>query len=116
VAKHNITGKEGEEIAAIFLSNNGYKIIEKNWRFRKAEVDIIAFENNMLVFIEVKTRSYDRIAKPEESITRKKEQLLTEAAEAYLEKNDLTNELRFDAISIILKENSHTVNHIKGIF
>ena len=116
MATHNDLGKKGEALAVDFLTAKGFKILAKNWRFRKAEVDIIANENNTIVFIEVKTRSYDTVAKPHEAVTRKKEKLLIEAAEAYMEKMNLNHELRFDLVAIILKSNQHSIEHLKGAF
>ncbi len=64
-------GKQGEEIASEYLINKGFKIIERNWRAGRYEIDIIAIDNNTLVFVEVKTRSADYLVEPELSLTKK---------------------------------------------
>ena len=77
------TGNLGEELAVNYLSEKGYKVIERNWRFRHAEVDIIAEMNGRLHFFEIKTRSSDMYGHPEESISKKKMVNLRNAAEEY---------------------------------
>ncbi len=80
MAKHNITGKEGEEIASAYLKAKGYQIIEMNKRFGRAEIDIIAKIGNEYVFVEVKTRTSDYFGFPEEAIDKRKIKLLVNAA------------------------------------
>jgi len=77
------TGTKGEEMAAEFLIQNGYKIVERNWRFKHWEVDIIASKGNCMHFFEIKTRTSDMYGHPEESIGRKKMTNLRNAAEEY---------------------------------
>lgn len=100
-----ITGKQGEDIAASFLLEKGYFILERNWRFKHWEVDIIAAKNNKLHFIEVKTRNSLRYGKPEESITREKMTHLKNAAEEYQYRHPEWNYLQFDVIAITLVNN-----------
>jgi putative endonuclease len=116
MAKHNLTGKEGEEIAAAFLKAKGYEIVEMNKRFGRAEIDIIAKIGNEYVFVEVKTRSSDYFGFPEESIDKRKIKLLGKAAEQFNnEKND-DLEIRFDMISLVLGEDKHDIVHIEDAF
>ena len=75
MAEHNKKGVEGEQIAQNYLSNLGYKILETNWRFQKAEVDIIAKEHNYLVFVEVKCRSSNIFGDPQTFVSEKKQML-----------------------------------------
>ncbi len=96
------TGQQGEDIATVFLTNKGYTIIERNWRFKHWEVDIIASKNRKLHFIEVKTRNSMRFGKPEESITREKMTHLKNAAEEYQYRNPEWKYLQFDVIAITL--------------
>ena len=77
------TGNKGEEMAAAYLIQNGYNIVERNWRFKHWEVDIIASKGNCMHFFEIKTRSSDMYGHPEESISRKKMTNLRNAAEEY---------------------------------
>jgi len=94
-------GKFGEEIAVSFLRINGYLIVERNWRFKRAEIDIIAQKETTLIFVEVKYRSYDFFGAPEESIQETKESLIADAAAHFMEHKEWPGECRFDIISII---------------
>ena len=116
MATHNELGAKGESMAVIFLKKKGYQILAINWRWQKAEIDIIAQINNTLVFVEVKTRSSDTFLKPEEAVHDKKQQLLIDAAEAYCEVKELEIEIRFDVIAIIHKGHSNTIKHIENAF
>ena len=77
------TGNKGEEMAAVYLTQNGYNIVERNWRFKHWEVDIIAWKGNCMHFFEIKTRRSDMYGHPEESISKKKMLNLRNAAEEY---------------------------------
>ncbi len=117
MAKHNDIGKIGEQLAYNFLENKGYQILEINWRYRKAEIDLIAKDGETLVFIEVKTRSTDLFGKPEEAISPRKERLLTDAAAAYMEQINHDWAVRFDVISIIYRDEKHyTLEHFEDAF
>ena len=116
MARHNQLGIEGEQIACDFLIRKNYKILETNWRHEKEEVDIIAMDEKELVIVEVKTRSTDYFGDPEEAVDEAKENRLITAAEAYLEQNDLDQEVRYDIISIILKNNHFEIRHIQDAF
>ncbi|MES2837464.1 MAG: YraN family protein [Bacteroidota bacterium] len=117
MAAHNELGKQGEELAVIYLQKNGYAILEKNWRYKKAEIDIIAKHNNTLIFVEVKTRETNYFGEPFEAVTSKKEALFNDAAEAYLEEKNLENEVQFDIISIVVSGKSKPlINHITEAF
>ncbi len=110
MAKHSKIGIKGEQIAADFLQNKGYKILHCNWRSGKKEVDIIANTANLIVFVEVKTRSSATLLFPEETVNRKKQNNLREAAEAFLAQNQNYKNIRFDIVSVLL-----TGEHIKEI-
>ncbi len=112
MAKHNILGQVGENIALEYLLKKEYKILETNWRFGKKEIDIIAQKDNLVVIVEVKTRSTDYYGVPEESVTLAKQRFLIEAADAYMQQLDFEAEVRFDIISIVNK----TINHIQEAF
>jgi putative endonuclease len=110
-------GNKGEELAARFLSNSGYRIIERNWRFKRAEIDIVCMDGETMVFIEVKTRSSDYYGEPEEFVNDKKEKLLFDAANAYMELSQHEWAIRFDIIAILLHGDKSTVTkHIKDAF
>ncbi|MBN2172687.1 MAG: YraN family protein [Bacteroidales bacterium] len=116
MAQHNELGKIGENIAFQYLLGKGYEIVERNWRFGKDEIDIIARYENRLVIIEVKTRSTDFFGDPEDSVGDKKQQFLIRAADEYVNQKDIDQEVRFDIISIIIEQNKHTVRHIEDAF
>jgi len=116
MASHNDLGKEGEYIAQQFLQKKGFKILDCNWRHLRYEVDIIALDNNFLVFVEVKTRSSFKYGFPDEAVSWKKEAMMIDSAEIYLEKKDLDYEVRFDIVSVIKNETEQRVYHIVDAF
>ena len=117
MSNNQIIGKRGEDKAAQFLENQGYTIIERNWRFKKAEIDIIAKIEQMLVFVEVKSKSYTYFGQPEESVSEKKEKLILDAANAYMLEIGHDWEIRFDIIAIVFNEDqSFELNHYKDAF
>ena len=99
-----------------FLDCKKHHILERNWRYQKAEIDIISQDEKTLVFIEVKTRTTERYGRPKEFISLRKEALLKEAAEAYLEINELEVEPRFDIISIVLKNRTSMIEQLEYVF
>jgi putative endonuclease len=105
MAEHNDLGKLGEELAVDFLQQNGYDILETNWTFQKAEIDIIAQKENTLAIVEVKTRSSLEFGLPQDFVKPKKIQLLVKAVNEYLISNDLDLEVRFDIISVYKEDN-----------
>ncbi|CUT04397.1 YraN family protein [Candidatus Chrysopegis kryptomonas] len=110
-------GKIGEEIAVKFLSEKGYKILRRNYRFGHGEIDIIAMDGDILVFVEVKTRFSDKFGLPEDSVTIKKRKQLKKIAGAFLQFNDVKfSECRFDVVSIILQGRNVQINHIENAF
>ena len=116
MAEHNKLGITGEQIAIEFLIENNFEILEKNWRYKRAEVDVIAKKDNWIIIVEVKTRSSGNFDSLADSINKTKIRMLTEAAEAYIMQNDLENEVRFDVISIIKNKTKHTIQYIENAF
>ena len=116
MALHNKLGKDGELIALMFLQKKGFSILKTNWRFQKAEVDIIAKDNNFLVFIEVKTRGSRKFGKPEDAIDKKKIALYRDAAEGYLVQYPAEAEIRFDVVSIIIEKDEIEIEYIPNAF
>lgn len=116
MAEHNETGAKGEELAATFLQNKGYSILEKNWRFKNLEADIIASLANILVIAEVKTRRSNYFGEPETFVNKQKQKNLIKAAQEYIQRNQLDLEVRFDIISIILGDSQTKINHIEDAF
>jgi len=116
MAEHNDFGKMGEEMAIAFLRKNSYKILATNWRYRHAEIDIIAQKEDTLAIVEVKTRRSNYFGEPEEFVSRKQQRNLITAANEYVLQNDLDVDVRFDIISIIYNEKQQKVYHIDGAF
>ena len=116
MAEHNELGKKGEKLAIDFLIKNEYKILENNYRYLKAEVDIIAQKKDVLAVVEVKTRSSDYFGNPQDFVNPKKIKLLLSAIDYYVVENDLEVEVRFDIIAIIHKNNSTKIEHLKDAF
>jgi putative endonuclease len=116
MAEHNELGKFGEELALDFLQKNGYNILETNWTFQKAEIDIIALKENSLVVVEVKTRSSIEYGLPQDFVKPKKIQLLVKAVNEYIVSNDLDVEVRFDIIAIYKEDKTYKIEHIEDAF
>jgi putative endonuclease len=116
MALHNKLGADGETLALRYLIAKNYTIHATNWRWHKAEVDIIAQKDKTLVFVEVKTRSSDGFSKPEEAVNQKKQSLLIEAAEAFCDENNIDLEIRFDIIAIIHQANKTIIKQIEAAF
>ncbi len=107
-------GKEGEDFAVKYLLSKGYEIIERNWRYSRLEVDIIARKDNKIVFFEVKTRK--SAENYETLISSKKEQNLLEAAEKFLNQREIDLEVRFDVILLTKQNGKFNMEHIEGAF
>ena len=111
MGKHNETGIKGEQIAGNFLLKKGYKILHNNWRFERKEIDIIALRDDLLVFIEVKTRNRVDFGFPEEAVGAKKQDFMKIAAEAFMDANKEYQKIQFDVVSILM-DNKGDVNEI----
>ncbi|MDO6674345.1 YraN family protein [Tenacibaculum sp. 1_MG-2023] len=116
MAEHNELGKKGEQLAIDYLVKKGYTIVEKNYRFQKAEVDIIAKKEGTLAVVEVKTRSTAYFGNPQDFVNPKKIKLLVTAIDNYVTKNDLDVEIRFDVIAVIKQQNEFVIEHIEDAF
>ena len=103
MSKHNETGLKGEQIAEKFLLDKGHRILHKNWCHGKKEIDLITQKDDVLIFVEVKTRSAISFAFPEESVNRRKQGYLREAAGAFLDSFPGYIKIQFDIISIHLQ-------------
>jgi putative endonuclease len=116
MAEHNDLGKHGEKLAVQFLQKNGYTILETNWTFQKAEVDIIAQKENVLAIVEVKTRSSIDFGLPQDFVKPKKIQLLVKAVNEYVISNELDVEVRFDIIAIHRMGKTFSLEHLEDAF
>lgn len=116
MASHNELGTLGEELAAQFLLREGYVILERNWTFQKAEIDIIAQKNEQIIIVEVKTRNSDFFGDPQDFVTPGKIKLLVKAANEYMISNDLGLEVRFDIIAVLKNQKVEKLEHFKNAF
>jgi len=120
MAEHNDLGKLGEDLAAAYLEENGYSIVERNFVIQKAEIDIIAQKDSILAIIEVKTRSSLDFGSPQDFVKQKKIQLLIKAVNAYINdrekgfQEDL--EIRFDIIAVHKNGESFAIEHLTDAF
>lgn len=109
-------GNKGEEEAVHFLIANGYEILERNWRYKRAEVDIIAQNSEELVFVEVKTRKNADFGYPEEFVTPEQEERIHETAEIYCDKQNWNGLVRFDIIAILRHGEESNLEHFEDAF
>lgn len=108
--------REGEEIAVKYLRKLGYEIIDRNFRARNTELDVVAVHNNILVFVEVKTRTSNQFGTPLEQITYWKLKSLIKAAQFYkLTHKNLPDLMRIDAVSVQYNSNGPAVEHLQNI-
>ncbi|MAD97544.1 MAG: endonuclease [Flavobacteriaceae bacterium] len=116
MASHNELGALGEILALEYLRAHQYQILEKNYRYQKAEVDLIAFKEGTLTAIEVKTRTSDFFGDPQDFVSTKKIKLLVTAIDHYVTENDLDVEVRFDIIAIVKNEMETKIEHLENAF
>ncbi|WP_233898592.1 YraN family protein [Tenacibaculum piscium] len=116
MAQHNDLGEKGEQLAIEYLQKKGYVIVEKNYRFKKAEVDIIAKKSDTLIVVEVKTRSSSYFGNPQDFVNPKKIKLLVYAMNHYVHQKNIDLEIRFDIIGILQTNNTFKIEHIEDAF
>ena len=117
-------GDRGEALAAAFLERKGYTILERNYRFDRAEVDLVCFapdddpsRGGELVFVEVKARRGTGFGRPEEAVTKEKQRQIIKAAEAYLHERRLEGSVcRFDVVAILLGSDAPEIEHFEHAF
>ncbi|MGB0521568.1 MAG: YraN family protein [Flammeovirgaceae bacterium] len=109
-------GNWAEKYAEQFLKNKNFQILERNYRFKHAEIDLITQYQNTIVFIEVKARSSTAFGYPEETVSQNQKKSIKRAAVAYLESKQLNVEIRFDIISILRKGNWKAIYHVEDAF
>ena len=109
-------GNKGEAIAAKYLIAEGYVIVERNWRHKRSEIDLICKKENTLVFVEVKTRSSTAFGEPEDAVDEKKAAKVIEGAEEYIFRYDWSYEIRFDIVSVLIEKNRHKILHLQDAF
>jgi putative endonuclease len=108
MALHIIKGKEGEIMAADYLEKREFSILFSNWKYKRFEVDIIAMRDNIVHFVEVKTRHSLIFGYPEEAVSRKKFECLKNAAVAFQVKYPFVKRIQFDILSILILNGKET--------
>lgn len=114
--EENISGQRGEQLAGEYLSGKGYEILATNWRTGHKEIDIIALKEDVLVFVEVKTRNSITFGYPETAVTTAKQQKIAAAAEEWLIQHPHASEIRFDVIAITGTGGIVNMRHIMDAF
>ena len=112
---HLELGKKGEDMATNLLISKGYKVLDRNYRFKKLELDIICIHNNFLVIVEVKTRTSSKLGQPEQ-ISRAKQKQVIKATNFYVQEKGIDLEVRLDVIGIILNQYEEQIIHIENAF
>lgn len=116
MADHIDFGQQGEEIATQFLRSKGYAILDKNWRSGHKEIDLIARNGEVYVFVEVKARANTFYGKPEDAVNYRKIRNIISAADAYLRYYCIDNPVRFDVITITGTIQKPYIKHFEDAF
>lgn len=116
MATHNRTGSYGEELAARYLEEHGFTILDRNWRSGHKELDIVARDEVQLIIVEVKTRTSLEYGNPEDAVTERKIRRIVCAADAYVRKNCIDLPVRFDIITVIEPDGRAKIEHIEEAY
>ena len=111
----NANGKRGENLACNYLKNQGFRILERNHRLGRSEIDIISRDRDILVFVEVRTRSSSTYGFPEQTISSRKEEVILQGAEEYMHRINWNGRIRFDIIAIELYPTVE-IEHFQDVF
>ena len=116
MAAHNELGKWGEDLAAAYLQEKGYEILERDWKSGRHDLDIVAKDGNTLVVVEVKTRRNRLYGDPEEAVDYKKRRSLLSAINHYVKSHYASRYVRFDVISVVgMIGSTPEIDHIKDV-
>lgn len=113
--ENKTTGDRGEQIAADYITKNGFNVLERNYRYKRAEIDIIALKDDQLIFVEVKSRNGTFFGYPEEAVDERKAEMIMMAANHYIFENAWDKEIRFDIISVSMTPNLK-IHHFEDAF
>jgi len=117
MAKHLDLGRAGETLAKTHLEKSGYEILDENWTHGKAEIDLIAYKDKVIIFTEVKTRTGNSFGEPEDFVDARKQKLLANAADEYIYLMNHQGDVRFDIIAILFDRNkNYILKHIEDAF
>ncbi|MBS1680920.1 MAG: YraN family protein [Bacteroidetes bacterium] len=109
-------GKEGEQLAADFLMAKGFEIVERNYRYKRSEIDLIIKKENWLIFVEVKMRSSDSFGYPEDFVDYKKAKNIMDGAEEYTYQKNWQGNVRYDIVSVRELNGEKEIVHIEDAF
>jgi putative endonuclease len=109
-------GTDGEDLAAAFLIEQGFKVLERNYRYKKSEIDLIVSRGNWLIFVEVKTRTSTAFGFPEEFVDYNKKLKILEGALEYMYVKDWQGNVRYDIVAVNIWGNRHEIKHIEDAF
>jgi putative endonuclease len=109
-------GTEGEDIAVKYLRKKGYRILRRNYKAPRGEIDIIAEDSGTVVFVEVKTRTGDLFGRPEEAVNHRKQRKIMSAALHYLSREKGERNARFDIVGVLMKDDKKDLEHLKDAF
>ncbi len=117
MAQHLELGRLGELLAKTHLQTQGYEIMDENWTYGKAEVDLIVYKDKTIIFVEVKARTGNWFGQPEDFVDDRKKKLLAKAADEYIYLMNHQGEVRFDIVSVLFDgQQKHTLKHIEDAF
>lgn len=117
MAEHNDFGNLAEDLATDFLAKKNYKILARNFRFQKTEIDIVTEFQNQIVIVEVKARSYNTLIDPQDAVTKKKIKSIVMCADFFMKESNIDKEVRFDIITVLPDEKGVLqINHIEDAF
>lgn len=116
MASHNDLGRIGEQIAADYLTERGYQILERDWRSGRRDLDIIALKDGILIIVEVKTRSNNVYGDPEDAVDTQKIRSIVQSTQAYLRLKHLDCDVQFDIISLTGNTDSFEIRHFENAF
>jgi putative endonuclease len=116
MADSHILGHDGEDKAVDFLVSKGYKILHRNWKSGKKELDIVAEHKEYIVFVEVKTRTKAFVSDPRYTVPKEKQKMMIYAADAYIQRYNINKESRFDIVTIVTNGKVDETEHIEDAF
>ncbi len=116
MAESHELGQKGEDLALDHLKNSGFKILFRNWKWGRNEIDIIAEKKDVVIFAEVKTRNDDFQMHPMTAVNKEKQRSLIRAADGYIRKFKIDKDSRFDVITVIKKGEEFEIDHIENAF
>ena len=109
-------GKEGEDVAAQYLKEKGYKILDRTFACKRGEIDIVAFKDEQIIFVEIKSRTSTKYGLPSEAVTKEKIKHLLRTAETYLIiKNLMDIDVRIDVIEVYKEKGIYQINHLEQV-